>query len=161
MARKFDSEIKIDTLGKWYYKGSEITQEDVLSFFKKSLREDEKGLYIENSYAELVEHGYIEAKYFPLFISDYKIENQEIFFGLENSTPTRIDAFDFYQDEQDRLFCRLKNSKFLKYGFNSDTLQFLSKYLTETGDVYTLNLQGLKLAVQKFVGSIEVNLPAF
>jgi hypothetical protein len=161
MARKFDSEIKIDESGNWYYKGSEITQENVLSFFKKSLREDEKGLYIENTYAELIEHGYVEAKYFPLFIKDYTIKNEEIFFGLENSIPTRMDAFNFYQDDRDRLFCVLKNSKFLKYGFNSDILQFLSKYLTENGEVYTLNLHGVQLDVQKFVGSIEVNLPIF
>lgn len=158
--RKFDSEIRIIPSGKWLYRGQEITQENVLSFFKKSIREDKEGIYITNTYAELTEHGYIEAKTIFLKIINSIEKDNTIYLLGEDDSSTPIEDFYFYSDFEEKIFCMRKSDNFIKFYFNRHMHSFISSLLVEENGYYFLQLSGKKMPITVFSGKIEVMIPS-
>jgi hypothetical protein len=146
--------------GKWLYRGQEITQENVLSFFKKSIREDNDGIYITNTYAELTEHGYIEAKTIFLKIIS-SIEKDNIIYLLgEDDSSTPIKDFYFYSDSEEKIFCMRKSDTYIKFYFNRQMHSFISSLLVEENGYYFLQLSVERIPINPFPGKIEVVVPA-
>lgn len=161
MARKFDSEIKIDKSGTWFFRGNEITQTDVLKHFKKNILEDEIGIYIENKYMELVEHGYVEAKFPVLQITNYLEQDGKILLGIEEKSFFEISEFDFYMDENEMVTTKLKNSKFLIYSFRKEVLQFLSENFSEEENEFLIHYNSEIIKIEKTKNSYFVEIPKF
>lgn len=159
--RKFDSEIRIMENGDWIFRSQKITQENVLNFFKKSIREDEKGIYITNHYAELTEHGYLEAKCIFLKIIDYEIKENLIYLVTEDGSSTPIDEFYFYSDKEEKIFCMRRSDQFIKFHFNRQVHSYLSNYIIEENGHYFLNIVENKIPILPYNKSIEVNVPSF
>lgn len=157
--RKFDSEISITDSGKWLFRGQEITQENVLGFFKKNVREDDLGIYITNTYAELTEHGYLEAQTFFLKIID-SIEKDNIIYLIgEDETTTSIHDFNFYSDSDEKIFCMRKSDQFIKFSFNRQMHSYISNLMIEESSHYFLKVAGKKIPVLPYTKPIEVSVP--
>lgn len=161
MARKFNSEIKIDSQAKWFFRGNEILQEDVLKHFKKNILEDEFGVYIENKYMDLVEHGYLEANSPVLRIINYLEENEKIFLGIEEQNFHELPEFDFYINENEILTAKLKNSKFLIYSFRKEVLQFLADRIEETENSFYITYGSEKIKIQFQPKNYFLSVPVF
>ncbi len=161
MARKFDSEISIDNTGKWFFRGNEITQIDVLKHFKKNILEDEIGIYIENKYMELVEHGYLEAKFPVLQITNYLEQDNKILLGIEEKSFFEISEFDFYIDENEFITAKLKNSKLLIYSFRKEVLQFLSEIFEENENGFLIHYNSEKIKIEKTKNQYSISVPNF
>ncbi|HMV44608.1 MAG TPA: hypothetical protein PK079_14955 [Leptospiraceae bacterium] len=159
--RKFDSEIKITETGRWLFRGQEITQENVLSFFKKNICEDDKGIYITNSYADKVEHGYLEANCIFLKIENAIETSEGIFLQAEDESITPLKDFDFYSDKEEKLFCMRKKDQFIKFKLNRKSHDFISNLLEEENGRYFLKTKEYEIPVTEFSGKIEVRVPAF
>lgn len=52
--------IRVDERGRWYYRSDLIENRAILDYFKKQLRRDANGYYIENRFGPRSEHGYLE-----------------------------------------------------------------------------------------------------
>ena len=63
-------DIRIDSIGRWWFRSEQITNPGILKYFKLNLRRDEsRAYYIANRFGEKEEHGYLESVAgFPLFI---------------------------------------------------------------------------------------------
>ena len=157
--RKFDSEIRITENGEWIFRGQKITHENVLSFFKKSIREDELGIYITNSYAELTEHGYLEAKCIFLKIIDYTLKDKSITLTTEDDRVVPVAEFHFYSDKDEKFFCMIKSDRFIKFYFNRQVHSYLSNYIIEENGYYFLNVIESKIPILPYNKPIEVNVP--
>ncbi|MBP9888129.1 MAG: hypothetical protein KBF93_17650 [Leptospiraceae bacterium] len=158
--RKFDSEIRISQSGDWIFRGQKITQENVLEFFKKNIIEDEFGIYIRNSYAELVEHGYIGAKCIFLKIINSIVEDNIIYLIAEDESKTPIQDFYFYSDHEEKIFCMRKSDQFIKFNFNRHMHNFISNLMMEESGKYFLQLENSKIPILPYDKPIEVEIPA-
>ncbi|MCB1179359.1 MAG: hypothetical protein KDK36_17390, partial [Leptospiraceae bacterium] len=120
--RIFDSEIIVNENNRWFFRGNEIIQENVLEFFKKSLFEDDKGIYIHNTHGELSEQGYITSFGFPLKIINW-IQNEDgkMYFVLDSGETIEPIEINFYYDSSEKLFCMRKKDKYIKINFNRKT----------------------------------------
>lgn len=161
LPRKFDSEIRITESGKWLFRGQEITQENVLAFFKKNIREDDLGIYITNAYADKVEHGYLEAKCIFLKIENAIETSEGIFLQAEDETLTPISEFYFYSDKEEKLFCMRKTDKLIKFKLNRKSHDFISNLLEEDNGRYFLKTKEYEIPVIEYSGKIEVIVPTF
>ncbi|MBE7411456.1 MAG: hypothetical protein L6Q54_10915 [Leptospiraceae bacterium] len=160
--RKYDSEITVRENDDWYYRGDQITQEKVLDFFRKNLFEDENGIFIQNTYKNLKENGYITALGFPLHITNFVKDEDELFLRGNNSECVPIKEWIFYfRPIDERIFGIRKNQKFLKYGFSRDFLNFISSYLKEIDGEYYLHLNSTKIPILRFQENFSVQSPKF
>ncbi|MCB1141924.1 MAG: hypothetical protein H7A24_05260 [Leptospiraceae bacterium] len=159
--RKFDSEIKISSENKWYYRESEIVLDKVLDFFKENLNEDELGIYIFNQYKQFSEKGYLECEGIPLRILNLEENNELLYFYSENLKKFSILESNFYFDPSGSLFVIPKDQKLLKYRFSRDTLQYLSRYLIQDGENYYLEFRNSKIPILEFRDSFLVKVPEF
>lgn len=159
--RKYDSEIVVEKNDRWLYKGNEIIQEKVLDFFRKNLFEDENGIYILNTYGNLIEHGYITVKGFPLFITNFLKDEDKLLLRSNDLACSPIEEWNFFLREDDRIFGMKKNQKYLKYAFSRDFLNFISPHLKEKDQKYFLELNLLLLPINEFKDSFEVFPPSF
>lgn len=157
--RKFDSEIKISPSGDWIFRGQKITQENVLEFFKKNVIEDEFGIYIRNSYAELIEHGYLEAKCIFLKIINLIVEDNIIYLIAEDESKTPIKNFYFYSDHEEKIFCMRISDRFIKFSFNRQMHSFISNLMIEESGKYFLQLENSKIPILPYNKPIEVEVP--
>jgi len=157
--RKFDSEIRISQSGDWIFRGQKITQENILEFFKKNVLEDEFGIYIRNSYAELIEHGYLEAKSIFLKIINSIVEDNIIYLIAENESKTPIQDFYFYSDNEEKIFCMRKSDRFIKFSFNRQMHNFISNLMIEDNDKYFLQLEDTRIPILPFDKPIDVEIP--
>ncbi|MBK9501584.1 MAG: hypothetical protein IPO06_19835 [Leptospiraceae bacterium] len=157
--RKFDSEIRITESGKWLFRGGEITQDNVLGFFKKNIREDDLGIYITNTYAEFTEHGYLDTKVIFLKIIDSVQEDNNIYLIGEEESKTNILDFYFYSDLEEKIFCMRKSDQFIKFTFNRQMHSYISSLMIEENGNYFLQTNEEKIPVIPFTKPIEVNIP--
>jgi hypothetical protein len=137
MARKFDSEIRIHSNGKWFFRGQEITQENVLNFFKKNLKEDEQGVFIENHYGGLTEHGYLESYTFLLKIKSI-IEKETLYFISEVDEVLNLSDITIYHDSNESIFIRKNSEQLIRYNLSLDAISTLSKYLQQNNNHYSI-----------------------
>jgi len=56
------TDIVIRQNGDWHFKKNKMINKDILSYFKKNLHRDEKGIFILNRYKDLQEKAYIQVK---------------------------------------------------------------------------------------------------
>ena len=157
--RKFDSEIQITETGNWLFRGQEIIQQNVLEFFKKNIKEDDLGIYIRNSYAELVEHGYIKAKSIFLNISNYYLEDNIIYLVAEDDSITPLKDFYFYSDVNEKIFCMRKSDKYLKFRFNRQTHSYISSLMIEENNHYFLETETEIIPIIAYDKPIDVDIP--
>ena len=157
--RKFDSEIRITQNGKWIFRGQEITQDNVLDFFKKNIREDNLGIYITNTYAELTEHGYLEADTIFLKIINSTEKDNTIYLQGEDDSTTPLFDFHFYSDSDEKIFCMRKSDNFIKFTFNRQMHSFISNLITEDNGSYLIKVQDKTIPVLPYIKPIKVNLP--
>lgn len=157
--RKFDSEIRITANGKWIFRGQEITQDNVLGFFKKNIREDDLGIYITNTYAELTEHGYLEAETIFLKIINSLEKDNTIYLQGEDESTTPLFDFNFYSDPDEKIFCMRKTDKFIKFTFNRQMHSFISNLICEDNGNYSIKYGENVLPVIAYNNPIEVKIP--
>ena len=146
MARKFDSEIRIDKKGNWFFRGQEITQENVLNFFKKNLKEDELGVYIENHYGGLTEHGYLESYSILLKIKSI-LEKETLYFVSEVDEVIKLTDINIYHDTNELLFIRKKSQLKIRYILGLDAISTLSKYLDQIDNLYSVNYNSIQTKI--------------
>jgi|JI8StandDraft_1071087.scaffolds.fasta_scaffold141971_1 hypothetical protein len=157
--RKFDSEIRITQNGKWIFRGQEITQDNVLEFFKKNIREDDLGIYITNTYAELTEHGYLEAETIFLKIINSIEKDNIIYLQGEDDSTTPLFDFYFYSDSNEKIFCMRKSDKFIKFTFNRQMHSYISNLLSEDNGSYFIKVGDNTLPVSQYNKPIDVKIP--
>ena len=65
-------DISIDEEGRWFYRDKPITNQDILSYFKRNLHRDATGYFIKNSFGPRVELGYLgPVRGFPLRVVSF------------------------------------------------------------------------------------------
>jgi hypothetical protein len=158
--RIFNSEITIDESNRWYFRGQEIIHVFVLDFFRKNLFEDEKGIYILNSYGQFSEKGYVECYGFPLFFISWVIdENNHLAFRSNGGQDYSLQELNFYFDEKERIFSIPEGKKFTKIGFSKAVLNFLAEYMNEKDDEYFLEFPEHQKPISKFEDQFEIMVP--
>ena len=137
--RIFDSEIIITSNSKWIFRGSEITLDSVLKYFKENLFEDEKGAYISNRYGELSEKGYVTLEGFALKIIGYEQEEDDLYLLGDNSQKLSLEEIEFHADFEKKLYIKKNTDKFLKYFLTRDPHSKIANYLEEEGDDFFIH----------------------
>ncbi|MCE9599120.1 MAG: hypothetical protein K8S54_14250 [Spirochaetia bacterium] len=82
------TEISIDALGRWFYRDAEITQPDVLKYFKQNLYRSDR-YYILNIFGDLREEGDLD-----------RVLACPV---LAISATFKDNSFEFYLDSEERL----------------------------------------------------------
>lgn len=159
-SRIFNSEIIIDTQNRWFYKGNEIVHPSVLDFFRENLNEDEKGIFIQNTYGAFSEKGYLECQGFPLFFYQVFEKDFTLQFEANNKKIFSINELNFFYDSQERLFAIHKLQKFIKYGFSKNVLNQISNYLQidEKGE-YKITYKNSCYEIKFFPAQFEITVP--
>jgi hypothetical protein len=159
MARKFDSEIYISQEDIWIFRGKEIFQEEILKYFRKNLREDESGVYIDNRFGELAENGYVKIDGFPLHIIHVAEDGGDLFFSTDSDRTFVLENLDFYQSDKGEFFCKEKGKEKILYRFSRQASVQLSDFLEETEDGYKISFASHFIPLQDWKGSVGVEIP--
>lgn len=94
--------IEINEKGLWKYKGQKIDNPSVLSYFKRQLRRDAKGYYIENAFKDRREHAYLDkVRSFPLQVTTIRSLVQE---GKEFYIQALLDSHENLKAQALNLF---------------------------------------------------------
>lgn len=157
--RKFNSEILITEEGKWIFRGNEITQDNVLLYFKENLLEDSKGIYILNRYGNFTEHGYVRVNGYPIKINGFHDSGGEIFAYTETGKGIFVNDMKFFSDRNEKLFCMLENSSYIKYSFGLDALTQLSHRLEEADGKYFLTFDSIIKDISVYTDRFDVPIP--
>lgn len=159
--KKFNSEIIIDSSGRWFFRGNEIIQEKVLSYFKQNLKEDGDGIYIENHYGKFVEHGYIESNYYPLKLIEYDYSHEGLFFLSENERVFSINNLDFFINEEGNLLSKAQEANYILHNFSLKVLSFLAEFLEGSEqEGFYLQCNGIKKDIFRYTKNISVVVPS-
>lgn len=118
MARKFDSEITVTANDKWIFRGDEITQGDILSYFRKNIRQDENGVYIDNRFGELEEHGYINLEGYPLHIKSISEEGGNLYFLTDSEMSFGLNDLTISMDENGQVYAFEPDKDKILYRFS-------------------------------------------
>lgn len=147
MAREFDSEIWITPEDKWIFRGDEITQEDILLYFRKNLKQDERGVYIRNQFGELEEHGYLNLDGYPLHITYVSEEGGSLFFSTDSGITLGLEDLNIrLADSGELIACETGKEK-IRYRFNRQASGQLANYIQEEGEDFTLEFNGEKIPI--------------
>jgi hypothetical protein len=158
LPRKFDSEIRVGDHDEWVFRGNEITQEDVLLYFKQNLKEDEAGIYIDNRFGDLEENGYIEIRGFAL---------QAIYFEWDEFLKVTCDdkrtfsgdEVQFFRTNQEEFFFSPMGNRFLKYRISRNALGKLMDFLEESSGEYFLRKNETSYPILLWEEEISVEIP--
>ena len=118
-------DLLINENDEWIFENNKIINDEILKYFKKNLKKDDTGFYIENIFGEKLETAYLkEVKGFPLQIknvfdinknekklkvlietgiqieisfSDIKIKNDNCIYIYYNSIPVRFNSYAMYK----------------------------------------------------------------
>jgi hypothetical protein len=159
-ARKFDSEIRIDPLDRWIFRDIEITQPQILKYFRQNLKQNENGIFIENVFGELSENGYLEVKGFPCHIVTVREEDGELYFVCDDDKVYKFPEFEIYQTKDDQLIGFQSHQDGIKFRFDWNSASHLAEYLEEEGERIYFILGDLKMELPIYEGEIEVSLPS-
>jgi hypothetical protein len=134
MARKFDSEITVTANDKWIFRGDEITQGDILSYFRKNIRQDENGVYIDNRFGELEEHGYINLEGYPLHIKSISEEGGNLYFLTDSEMSFGLNDLTISMDENGQVYAFEPDKDKILYRFSRSAGGELAERIQERED---------------------------
>ncbi|TGN21084.1 hypothetical protein [Leptospira idonii] len=157
--RKFDSEIRIDQKDRWIFRGNEITQQEILKYFRQNLHQNDAGVYIENAFGLLRENGYLEITGFPCHVLQVKQENGELQFLTDDEKLHDLSNFEIYHTLDDSLIGISSFQDKIKYRFTWTAASDLSEFLEEEGDVSYLKIGDLRMEIPLYEGEIGIPLP--
>jgi len=158
-ARTFDSEIQIDSWDRWIFRGNEITQEEILKYFRSRLRENEHGIYIENEFGELRENGYVRVEGFPCHILRVLREEENLVFMTDAGFQAPLEAWDLLRTENDLLFASRLDAPRIRYRLDWTAATNLSEYLLEMDSSFYLSFGSVQREIPLFPGSLFVPIP--
>ncbi len=157
--RKFDSEIIVDGSDRWIFRGSEITQPDILKYFRNNLKENQKGIFIENVFGELSEHGYIHSVGFPCHVLAVHKDPENLIFYTDDDKNFIFPEFEIYQTKENRIIGIHSLNPKIKYSFDWNAAGQLAEFMDEeNGSTYIL-FGDVKMELPIFEEEIEVPLP--
>ncbi|BDA77876.1 hypothetical protein LPTSP3_g08060 [Leptospira kobayashii] len=157
--RKFDSEIIIDAHDRWIFRETEITQEDILKYFRANLHQNEKGVYIENVFGELRENGYLTLNGYPCHITKVILDNSELKFYADDGKVFPFSAIEIYQTDNGNLIGINPVQDKIKYRFNWNAATDFAEFFVEEGEKSFLKVGDLHMEIPIYPETIEVPLP--
>ncbi|MBM9576504.1 hypothetical protein JWG45_04980 [Leptospira sp. 201903070] len=157
--RRFNSEIYVDSEDRWIFNGNRIIQKEVLNYFRKNLREDEFGIFIDNRFGELSENGYLELEGYPIHLTSCKKSGGTLVFLSETEVIFSLGELSFALDVNGCLFARTANNRKLKFRPDRNCLSDLSVFLEETKDGIEIHFQGVRIAIPDSGESPKVPIP--
>jgi hypothetical protein len=158
-ARKFDSEITIDENDRWIFRGTEITQPEILKYFRNNLKQNQRGVFIENIFGEWSENGFIHAIGYPCHVIAVQCEEDELFFYADDDKHFKFPEFELYQTWDDRIIGIHSESPSIKYRFDWNAAGQLGEFLDEQNGITFMKLGMLQIELPTYEGKIEVPLP--
>ncbi|MDV6234707.1 hypothetical protein CH379_003565 [Leptospira ellisii] len=158
--RRFDSEIFVDTEDRWIFRGNRIDQKEVLSYFRKNLKEDEAGVYIDNRFGDLSENGYVTIQGYPIHLTACRERENTLFFLAESDESFPLETLRFALDANGCLFARAKDKHKIKFRPDRNCLSDLSSFLEETAAGTEIRFRGTSIPIFESGESPEVPLPA-
>lgn len=148
MARKFDSEITVTVNDKWIFRGDEITQHDILSYFRKNIKQDETGVYIDNRFGELVEHGYINLEGFPLHIKSITEEEENLYFLTDTDVSFGLNDLTISMDENGQVYAFEPDKDKILYRFSRSAGGELAERIKEKEDgSFEIEFKGRRIPI--------------
>ncbi|TGM32242.1 hypothetical protein [Leptospira biflexa] len=159
MTRKFDSEIYVAPNDEWIFRGNPIEKEEILTYFRNNLHGNEKGVYIENTFGELSEHGYLKIDGFPCHVLHIEVTPTEIVFITDDGRTYPFGEFEIYETEDGGILGVRAEEERIKYRFTWNAAKELSDLLTEEEGGTYLDWKGVRMEIPKYVGEVNVPLP--
>ncbi|WCL48723.1 hypothetical protein [Leptospira sp. GIMC2001] len=160
MTRKFDSEIMVNSSDKWIFRGNEIHQEDILNYFRKNLKQDSIGVYIDNRFGELAENGYVLLQGYPYHVTTIIEENNELIFETDRGIKLNIDDVQLFRNQEGNIVGHKNEEDKILFRFSINASTKLSEWLEEDGDEYKIQFQNRSVPLPEFKNSIEISLPS-
>ena len=158
MARKFDSEIRVGAHDEWVFRGNEITQEDVLLYFKQNLQEDEAGIYIENRFGDLEENGYVEIRGFSLQAIYFEWDDF-LKMSCDDKKTFSGDEVQFFRTKQEDFFFTPMGKRFLRYRISRNATGKLMEFLEEVSGEFFLKKDKTSYPILLWEEEIFVEIP--
>lgn len=165
-------EIQVDLKGKWYYRKELIKNESLLLYFKKQIRRDSLGYYIENIFGDRREHAYLnivnEATLFVTAIEpipDPKDTGRILIkVRLDSNETICLYAQDLYLFTSNNIGVVIKERGGVLARLSSSAMTSLTTYLSQDGnDIYSLVLprskQKEKLSKAKLDDYLQKEIP--
>ncbi|AOP33515.1 hypothetical protein A0128_06450 [Leptospira tipperaryensis] len=157
--RRFNSEIYVDSEDRWVFNGNRIIQKEVLTYFRKNLREDEFGIFIDNRFGELSENGYVELDGYPIHLTSCKESGSTLVFLSESEITFSLRELVFALDVDGCLFARTSKNQKLKFRPDRNCLSDLSPFLEETENGIEIRFQGERISIPESGESPRVSVP--
>ncbi|RHX85671.1 hypothetical protein [Leptospira stimsonii] len=157
--RRFNSEIYVDAEDRWIFNGNRIIQKEVLTYFRKNLREDEFGVYIDNRFGELSENGYVELNGYPIHLTSCREVDGTLVFHSEADLNFSLKNLSFFLDAKGCLFARTGLNQKLKFRPDRNCLSDLSPFLEESENGFEICFQGEKIRIPDSGETPHVPIP--
>ncbi|MBM9500217.1 hypothetical protein JWG44_08140 [Leptospira sp. 201903071] len=157
--RRFNSEIYVDSEDRWIFNGNRIVQKEVLNYFRKNLREDEFGIFIDNRFGELSENGYLELDGYPIHLTSCKESDHTLVFLSESDVSFSLENLFFALDTKGFLFARTAENHKLKFRPDRNCLSDLSVFLEETKNGIEIHFHGKRIPIPDSGESPKVPVP--
>lgn len=159
MPRIFDSEIYISPKDDWIFRGNTIDKLEILTYFRNNLHGNEKGVYIQNTFGELSEHGYVKIDGYPCHVLHIEVTPDEILFLTDDGRNYPFGEFEIYETKEGGILGVRSVEEKIKYRFTWNAAKELSDILTEEDGVTYLDWKGVKMEIPVYAGEIKVPLP--
>ncbi|EQA36479.1 hypothetical protein LEP1GSC047_2813 [Leptospira inadai serovar Lyme str. 10] len=159
MARRLDSEIKVLSNGDWIFRGTKIEQRDVLSYFRKNLKEAPDGVYIDNQYGDLSENGYVHLEGYPVNLIRVSEIAGNLTFLTDGGDELSLSELELSTDRDGILIAKKKGNRLLKFKIARNVSAELSKYIEETETGHLLRTTTEKRELKETSEGPEVQLP--
>ncbi len=159
MPRIFDSEIYVSPNDEWIFRGNKIDKEEILQYFRNNLHGNGKGVFIENKFGDLSEHGYIRIDGFPCHVLHVEQTAEGLVFHTDDGRSYPFGEFEIYETSDGGLLGRRSEEEKIFYRFTWNAARELSLFLEEEGESTFFEWKGVKMEVPKFLGEIPVPLP--
>ncbi|WP_411823503.1 hypothetical protein [Leptospira sp. 'Mane'] len=158
--RKFDSEIAVDAHDRWIFRETEITQEDILKYFRANLHQNEKGVYIENVFGELKENGYLAIHGFPCHITKVISEDSKLQFHADDGKVFSFSEIEIYQTPNGSIIGVGPLQDKIKYRFNWNAATDFAEFIVEEESKSFLKIGDIYMEIPLYSERTEVPLPA-
>ncbi|MDZ4727340.1 MAG: hypothetical protein SH817_14375 [Leptospira sp.] len=157
--RKFNSEIEVDDLDRWIFRENEITQNEILAYFRQNLKQTQTGIYIQNVFGELSEHGFVNVIGYPCHVLGIETKDGSIFFHCDDLKTFEFPDFEIYQTPKGELIGIHSESPLIKYRFNWNAAGDLGEYLEEEGDATYLKIDDIYMELPIYLEAVSVPVP--
>ena len=126
-------DLLINEKDEWIFENNKIINDEILNYFKKNLKKDDSGFYIENTFGEKLEIAYLkEVNGFPLQITNvFDINKNEKKLKVLIETGIQIEiSFNDIKTKNDNCIYIYYNK--IPVRFNSYTM---FKFLSEVDEI--------------------------